>query len=61
MFATVGIDQPIEKIMDDWDYLDEKVVKKFTTWRETGQNIIGIRRRTITLNEIVDPKKGSFN
>lgn len=61
MFATVGIDQPIEKIMDDWDFLDEKIVKKFTTWQEVGQNIIGIRRRTITLNEIVDPKKGSFN
>jgi hypothetical protein len=61
MFATVGIDQPIEKIMDDWDYLDEKIVKKFTTWQETGQNIIGIRRRTITLKEIVDPKKGTFN
>lgn len=61
MFATVGIDVPIEKIMDDWDYLDEKVVKKFTTWQETGQNIIGIRRRTITLKEIVDPKKGTFN
>ncbi len=61
MFATVGIDVPIEKIMDDWDYLDEKIVKKFTTWQETGQNIIGIRRRTITLKEIVDPKKGTFN
>jgi len=61
MFATVGIDEPIEKIFDDWDYLDEKVVKKFTTWQVAGQNIIGIRRRTITLNEIVDPKKGAFN
>ena len=61
MFATVGIDQPIEKIMDDWDYLDEKIVKKFTTWQQVGGNIFGIRRRQITMTEIIDPKKGNFN
>jgi len=61
MFATVGIDIPIEKIMDDWDYLDDVVVKRFASWGEVGQNIIGIRRREITLKEIIDPVKGQFN
>jgi hypothetical protein len=61
MFASVGIDIPIEKIMNDWDYLDEQVVKKFVSWQECGQNIIGIRRREVTLTEIVDPVKGTFN
>ena len=61
MFAVVGIDQPIEQIIDDWDFLDEKIVKKFTTWQQVGGNIIGIRRRHITLTEIIDPKKGNFN
>jgi hypothetical protein len=61
MFAHVGIDIPIEKIMDDWDYLDDQIVKEFVSWKEVGQNVIGIRRRQITLNEIIDPVKGSFN
>jgi len=61
MFAVVGVDEPIEKIVNDWDFLEEKIVKKFTTWQEVGSNIIGIRRRTITLKEIVDPRKGTFN
>jgi hypothetical protein len=61
MFAQVGIDEPIEKIFDDWDYLEERVVKKFTAWQEVGQNILGIRRREITLTEVIDPKKGHFD
>ena len=61
MFANAVIDVPIEKIMDDWDYLDEKVVKQFVSWKEVGQNVIGIRRREITLHEIIDPVKGDFN
>ena len=61
MFAVVGVDRPIEQVVNDWDFLDEKLVKKFTTWQEVGGNIIGIRRREITLKEIVDPKKGKFN
>ena len=61
MFAHVGIDIPIEKIMDDWDYLDEKIVQKFAGWQEIGQNAIGISRRAVTLTEIVDPVKGHFN
>lgn len=61
MFAHVGIDEPIEKIFDDWDFLEERIVKKFTAWQEIGENIIGIRRREVTLTEVVDPKKGVFN
>jgi hypothetical protein len=61
MFAVVGVDQPIEKIVDDWDFLDEKIVKKFQMWQVIGDNTMGIRRREITLQEIVDPRKGRFN
>lgn len=61
MFAIVGVDEPIEKIVDDWDYLDEKIVKKFSMWQVIGGNIMGIRRRQISLQEIVDPRKGRFN
>jgi len=61
MFHEMTIAEPIEKIVDDWDFFEEKIVSKFTAFREVGQNIYGIRRRMITRSEIVDPRKGSHN
>jgi hypothetical protein len=60
MLTEVQIDEPIETIIGDWDFLDEKIVAKFTSFRTVGQNIYGIRRRTITREAIVDPHKGAF-
>ena len=59
MFREITIDEPLEKIIDDWDFLDEKIVSKFSTFRPVGQNIFGIRRRAITHAAIIDPRKGS--
>ena len=61
MFAVVGVDRPIEKIVEDWDFLEDTIVKKFTSWQSVGDNLMGIRRRQITLQEVIDPKKGKFN
>ena len=61
MFAVVGIDRPIESMVNDWDFLDESIVKKFSMWQVVGSNIMGIRRRKVTLQEVVDPRKGHFN
>ena len=61
MFAVVGVDQPIGKIVEDWDFLEDQIVKKFTSWQSVGDNLMGIRRRKITLQEVIDPKKGKFN
>jgi hypothetical protein len=61
MFAHIGIDQPIENVVDDWDYLNDKIVSNFSMFTYAGDNIIGIRRREITLTEIIDPIKGTFN
>src|ERR1700691_1053310 len=52
-------DRPIEKIADDWDFLDETIVGKFSTFREVGQNIFGIRRRAVSHETIIDPRKGN--
>jgi len=59
MFREITIDEPLEKIIDDWDFLDEKIVSKFSTFRPVGQNIFGIRRRAISRTAIIDPRKGS--
>ncbi len=61
MFHEMTIAEPIEKVADDWDFFAERVVGKFTGFREVGQNIYGIRRRIITRTDIIDPKKGNYS
>jgi hypothetical protein len=61
MQTELTIAEPIEKIVDDWDFFADKIVGKFTSFRTVGQNIYGIRRRAISRTEIVDPKKGAFS
>lgn len=61
MYSEIMVDEPIEKIADDWDFLEEKVAAKFSTFREFGQNIYGIRRRNVSRTEVVDLKKGKFS
>jgi hypothetical protein len=60
MFREITVDRPIEKVMEDWDFLDEKIVGKFTMFRTVGQNIYGVRRRGISAGEILDPRKGNI-
>ena len=61
MYSEVIIDEPIEKIAGDWDFLEDKVAAKYSTFREFGQNIYGVRRRTVNRTEVVDLKKGKFS
>ncbi|HUB96637.1 MAG TPA: hypothetical protein VL993_12015 [Stellaceae bacterium] len=61
MFREITIDEPIHKIIDDWDFFEDKVVGKFSTFRPIGQNIFGIRRRAISRTEIIDPRKGNVS
>ena len=61
MYTEVMVDEPIEKIADDWDFLEDKVAAKFSTFREFGQNIYGVRRRMVNRTEVVDLKKGKFS
>jgi hypothetical protein len=60
MITELTIAEPIEKVLDDWDFFADSIVGKFSAFREVGQNIYGIRRRSIGRAEIVDTKKGSF-
>lgn len=61
MFSEITIDEPIDKIIDDWDFLADRVVSKFTMFRPVGQNIYGIRRRAITNEGTIDPRKGNLS
>ncbi|MGC4028115.1 MAG: hypothetical protein QM696_04485 [Steroidobacteraceae bacterium] len=59
MFQHIEVAEPIEKIADDWDYLQDRVLSRFAGFRPAGQNIFGIRRRLITPEGVTDPRKGN--
>jgi len=61
MFAELYVDESLEKVVEDWDFLSEKVVSHFSTFKPVGQNIYGIRRRVIAPEEVMDPRKGVIN
>jgi hypothetical protein len=58
MLTEIRVDHSIEKIIDDWDFFDETILKRFSTFRPVGQNIYGIRARAVGNADVVDPKKG---
>jgi hypothetical protein len=61
MFANLYVNEPLEKIAEDWDFLHEKVIGHFSTFKPWGQNIYGIRRRAISESEVNDPRKGAIS
>jgi len=61
MFADIITSEPIEKISGDWDFLNDKVLSKFSTFRVVGENVYGIRRRYVEGDSgVVDVKKGAM-
>jgi len=61
MFAQIEIKEPIDKIIDDWDFLNDRVLSHFSTFRPAGHNIFGLRRRFISPSGMNDPKKGNIS
>jgi hypothetical protein len=62
MHLELTIDESIEKAVDDWDFLEATIAKKFSTFRTVGSNIYGVRRRAVDPSEgITDMKKGDIS
>lgn len=61
MHIETTISEPLEKIIDDWDFLEATVAKKFSTFRAVGSNIYGVRRRHVEGQSIIDLKKGNIS
>jgi hypothetical protein len=59
MHVEIEVDRPLDKIMNDREFLEETVIKKFSGFLEVGQQIYGIRRREVG-TQIIDPKKGKM-
>jgi hypothetical protein len=61
MHVETTISEPLQKIIDDWDFLEATVAKKFSTFRAVGSNIYGVRRRAVGADGITDMKKGNIS
>lgn len=61
MHIETTINEPLEKLIDDWDFLEETVAKKFSTFRTVGSNIYGVRRRAVDDGGITDTRKGNIS
>lgn len=60
MFANLYVEEPLEKVAEDWDFLHDRVIGHFSTLKPVGQNIYGIRRRTVGgPSGVDDPRKGA--
>jgi hypothetical protein len=59
-YAEVKVDEPLDKLLGDWDLLDERVIKKLTTFKEIGENVFGVRRRMVVDGKVLDPLKGEL-
>ena len=57
-FPNLYITEPIAKVMDDWDFLSERVIGKFSGFKEVGQQVVGIRHYTPTETGVVDAVSG---
>jgi hypothetical protein len=43
LYSDIYVNEPLDKVAEDWDFLDEKIIRKFSGFRPVGDNIYGIR------------------
>lgn len=62
MIPQFNTNEKLERLVDDWDFFEDKVIRHFSTFREHGDNVYGVRSRSISPEGvIVDPRKGRVN
>lgn len=57
MYTNIYVDEPIEKIYDDWDFMNDRVIKKLQGFQQIGDNIYGIRAISNSTHESVGQAK----
>jgi hypothetical protein len=56
LFTDIEIDEPIEKVVDDWDFLNERVIQRYLgKFVPNGDSVIGVRRVVPTLEDSERP------
>lgn len=61
LYTEVRVNEPIEKIADDWNFLEEKVIQKYAGFKAVGENVIGARSISLDTASEVEGTKGAFN
>lgn len=61
MQVEITIDEPLDKVVEDRDFFEERIIKRFGTFRPVDSNIYGIRRRAIDERGITDARKGNIS
>jgi ribosomal protein S27AE len=52
LFTDIEIDEPIDKVVDDWDFLNERVIQRYMgKFVPTGDSVIGVRRTVPSLED----------
>jgi hypothetical protein len=59
MYADVYVDEKLDKVVDDWDFLAERVLPKFMGFRPVGDNVYGIRQLLHETPKAVEVQKGT--
>ncbi len=55
------IKEPLQKVIDEPDFLEAALLKKFSGFRAVGSNVYGIRRRDVSSLGVTDAKKGNVS
>lgn len=61
MFQHLEIQEPVDRLPEDWDLFNDRVLPHFATFREAGHSVIGLRRRHIAPRKIIDMQKGDIS
>ena len=62
LFSEIRVKEPIEKIANDWNFLQENVIQKFFGFRPVGDNVYGARSITLDApSSLGGPKKGPMD
>jgi hypothetical protein len=43
IYSEIYVDEPLDDIAGDWDYLNDAIVKNFFAFKVVGDNVVGIR------------------
>ena len=57
LYSDVYVKEPIDKIAEDWDFMNEKVLPRFFGFRPVGDNVYGIRAITHETQRTLGSKK----
>ena len=57
LYSDVYVKEPIDKIAEDWDFMNEKILPKFFGFRAVGDNVYGIRAITHDTQKTIGSEK----